>query len=233
VRSASFAGLTVRLFGGPADDGVGDGPLVVLLHGMTAPEDQLWPTARAVADARVRVAVPAGPVLLEGFAGGLAWWPVNIGKQIRLRAKGQPSELRGVSPGGLPAARELVLRLIAELRAALGDGPLVFGGFSQGAMLSTDTVLRTDLPVAGLVLIAGTILNEAEWMPLLPRRAGLRVLMTHARQDDVLLVSTAAELRDRWRAAGARVDWFEHDGTHAVEEPAISHIASWIRRLGA
>jgi predicted esterase len=68
------------------------------------------------------------------------------------------------------------------------------------------------------VLLAGTIVDEADWMAALTtpgRVAGLPVMMWHAHADEVLRIETAMRLRDRLRDAGADVQWSEQAGGHA------------------
>jgi phospholipase/carboxylesterase len=90
--------------------------------------------------------------------------------------------------------------------------------FSQGAMLACDVTLRPDRQFAGLVMMSGTLLAEAEWTPLMPARAGLRVLMSHGRTDPLLPFSLAERLRDLLTAAGLGVTWVPFSGGHGISD---------------
>jgi len=212
--------------------GAHHGPLVVLLQGVTAPGDQLVPVAQSLAArpqlARVRFAVPEAPLELEGFAGGRSWWPVPIGRLVRARALGQPSDLTRDRPAGMDAARAQLEAWIAGEAGADPATPVLLVGYSQGAMLACEYALREPRRLAGIVLLSGTIVGEDDWTPRLPRLAGLPVLMTHGASDPVLLHATAVRLRDALSGAGARVTWLEYEGGHELADVAVAATGDWL-----
>ena len=66
------ADLRVHVRGGPNDDGRGDGPLVILLHGYGAPGDDLLGLYEVLGMPRsFRFAFPEAPLGLD--FGGRAW----------------------------------------------------------------------------------------------------------------------------------------------------------------
>ena len=107
-------------------------------------------------------------------------------------------------PKGLAPARETMLAFLKEVERKFGADPrkTVLGGFSQGAMLSCDLMLRTTQPYAGLIQLSGTLLATQEWAPLLQKRKGLPVFQSHGMQDEILPYVGAERLRDtldsRW-----------------------------------
>ena len=68
-------------------------------------------------------------------------------------------------PEGLAAARERVLAMLDDFdrHEGLPRDRVFLGGFSQGAMLACDTVLRSDHPFAGLIILSGSIIAGPEW----------------------------------------------------------------------
>ena len=89
-------------------------------------------------------------------------------------------------PEGLAEARASVIGMLGELERALAPSQLVLGGFSQGAMLACDVALRTEIPLAGLALLSGTLIAVPEWAPLAPKRKGTRALVSHGQNDPIL-----------------------------------------------
>ena len=73
---------------------------------------------------------------------------------------------------------------------------VVLGGFSQGAMLACDTALREGPKLAGLVVLSGTLVAEAEWAALFPTLRGTPVFQSHGTFDPLLPFQAAAMLRD-------------------------------------
>jgi phospholipase/carboxylesterase len=220
MRLERFGDLDVRITGGTDGRGGGNGPIVMLLHGFGAPSTDLVPLGQAIAaPAGVRFVFPAAPMLLPAFFGeSRAWWMIDMARLERVLALGQQPDFASEVPVGLGDARARLLTTIHVMRARMDatEAPLVLGGFSQGAMLSCDLALRTDVPLAGLVLFSGTLLCEHEWVPLMPRRAGLRVFQSHGQADPLLPYDLAVRLRDHLRAAGIEVSWHAFGGGHEL-----------------
>jgi len=209
VKRRTLGGLDV------VERGSGDGPQVVLLHGYGAPAEDLVPLAwHMKAPPGTRFVCPAAPIELGlPFADARAWWHLEPGRYAR--GEGQdPDEV----PVGLDAARAKVLALLD----ALGAPPerTVLGGFSQGAMLTLDVALRSRRPFAGLILLSGAIICEAEWRPLL--HPGLRVFQSHGREDPLLLYSEAWRLRGLLEQAGAEVSFTAFDGGHDIPPEVVA-----------
>ena len=78
----------------------------------------------------------------------------------------------------------------------------MLGGFSQGAMLSGEIAFQTDQPLAALVLIGGTTVNEAAWVERFPGRRRLPIFIAHGRKDGVLPFAIADRFAGKLQAAG-------------------------------
>src|SRR5436309_2302056 len=74
-------------------------------------------------------------------------------------------EFRKAEPEGMAKARAMMLKLVDELVAQTGLplGKIVLGGFSQGAMISTDVALRLEEAPRALAILSGTLLIEDAW----------------------------------------------------------------------
>ncbi len=203
----------------------------IVMHGFGATGEDLAPIAEEVvrrdsslAD-QVRFIFPAAPLEPGEMIdyGGRAWWPIDMAKLQRAMMLGDFRDLREELPALLPAARQHVLDLIAEVREETGWGldRFVLGGFSQGSMLATDVALRLPEPPAGLVIWSGTLLCEKEWLPLMPGRKGLDVVQSHGRQDQILPFQAAEWLRDALVAAGLEVQFLPFAGPHTISQAAI------------
>lgn len=229
MRTLELAGLTVRLAGGTDREGGGGGPLVVLLHGYGAPGEDLVPLQRVLDVPRdVRFAFPAAPLEPSELAayGGRAWWNIDV-LALQQAARDFSREV----PDGLAEARASVIELLDGLSRELqvpGER-LILGGFSQGAMLACDLALRTDRPLAGLVLLSGTLLCRDQWQPLMAARSALPILQTHGLSDPLLPYAAARELRELWRAAGASVEWVEFPGGHELPDSVLDALAAFVR----
>ena len=235
MREERIGGLTLRMAGGTDGHGDGDGPVVLLLHGWAAPGDDLVPLWEGIDAPRgTRFLFPQGPLSLNmGFGESRAWWLINVEQLNQDVAGGRPRNLSREVPKGLAEARERILALLAEAEARLGLVPekTILGGFSQGAMLSCDVALRTDLPFAGIALLSGSLLARDEWVPLMPKRKGLRVLQSHGTMDQVLPVFLAEQLRDFLMEAGVAVEWVNFVGGHEISEGVLERLGTFSREV--
>ena len=213
--------LTVRTKGTLAPGGL----TIVLLHGFGAAGDDLVDLAHVVqAPPGSRFAFPAAPLELAGvFGESRAWWLIDLSSFERPAPQDRSHEV----PEGLDAARQQVIGVLEEL-VAEGAGPIVLGGFSQGAMLSLDTFLHLEgkvaAHIAGLLLMSGTPINGPAWTPRMSKVKDLPVLVSHGRRDPLLSFPAAQALADRLRAGGAHVDWVEFDGGHEIPAPVLAGV---------
>ncbi|HET7542540.1 MAG TPA: hypothetical protein VFK05_21870 [Polyangiaceae bacterium] len=232
MRQLKLGTLTAHVTGGTDREGGGTGPVVVLLHGYGAPGTDLVPLWRELAVAReVRFVFPEAPLDL-GF-GGRAWWPIDMARLQDRYSEAAVEQLIAEVPPGIDAARAALLELLATLERDFAAPPeqTLIGGFSQGAMLATDTVLRTTRAFGGLALLSGTLISHDEWLPLMSARRGLPVLQSHGRADPVLPFALAERLRDELVSAGLPVEFVAFNGGHGIPGGVLEGLTRAIRRL--
>lgn len=233
MKEVQLGTLKARIAGGTDREGGGTGPVVVLMHGFGAPGTDLVPLWRELpVPQAVRFVFPEAPLEL-GF-GGRAWWQIDMAR-LQDRSSSAIARLVAEVPEGSAAAREAVLGLLAALERDFGAKPetTVIGGFSQGAMLATDIVLRTQRPFAGLAILSGALISNDEWRPLMGARAGLPVVQSHGRADPVLPFAVAEQLRNELSAAGLAVDFVPFNGGHGIPGSVLEALASLIRRVAS
>jgi len=122
------------------------------------------------------------------------------------------------------------MALLKKLSRTPG-GPVVLGGFSQGAMVASEAAYRTRLPLAGLVLLSGTPVDEQEWQSGYGQRRGLPVFVAHGRTDPVLPFSGSDRMQRNLAAAGNRVTWHPFDGGHEIPAEVVIALNQFLREL--
>ena len=213
--------------------------IVFLCHGFGAPGTDLVPFAdeltslRPEIAGRVRFVFPEAPLELDefGMPGGRAWWLLNVDLLIKAAESGQFRDLADNRPEGIDSAAASLKAAIVAARAAAGGLPMdrvALGGFSQGAMLTTDVALQGDEAPAGLIVLSGTFLSRPDWERAAPTRAGLPVLQSHGRQDPILPFTAAERLRDLFVAANMTVDFHAFNGPHTIPYEAVQAMADFV-----
>lgn len=199
-------------------------PLLVLLHGVGADEEDLLPVAAAL-DPRFLVASLRAPH--EALRLGYAWYALDW----------------STTPPGYDAtqARSSVDALVATLpRLAEANGAdparTFLLGFSQGAVMALEVALaRPDL-------VRGAVLHSGRALPGVLRRAapdallrGLELLVVHGTEDAVLPVGCSREIRDLLAPVlDDRLTYRERPGGHEVTGDTLADVQAWLSaRLGA
>jgi phospholipase/carboxylesterase len=230
VKREKLGWLDVAISGGTDRDGGGNGPVVVLLHGFGAPGEDLVPLWRVLeVPAETRFVFPAAPLELNiPFADARAWWMIDIARIEREIGQGNDWDLaHEVVPADV---RDKVIGLIEALGPRLNVTPerMILGGFSQGAMVTMDVVLRTGLPFAGAALLSGALISEAEWVQLMGARRGMKVFQSHGQMDPLLPFAGAQRLKSMLVAAGMTVEWVPFAGGHEIPRAALAGLGAFI-----
>jgi phospholipase/carboxylesterase len=200
------------------------------MHGFGAPGDDLASLWRVIdAPAGTRFVFPEAPLAPPELGGGRAWWKIDLEAIQRSIAYGKPRDLSGETPEGLAEARAAVVAMLDDVDRSLRPSKVALGGFSQGAMLACDVALQTERPLAALVLLSGTYLTKDEWDPLMGRRRGLPVFLSHGAADGMLPFSQSDRLRDALTGAGLAVTWVPFRGGHEIPSPVVAALGPFLR----
>lgn len=234
--------LAVWATGGADRDGGGDGPAIVLCHGFGAPGDDLVSFARVIdAGRETRWFFPEAPLELDNGSGapfpsggaGRAWWMIDMMRIQELMLRGQLRDLASETPDGLAEARAALESCLAELEKThgLSRARTLLGGFSQGAMLSTEVQLHADEPFAALAILSGALISEDRWRPAAKARAKrLHVVASHGRRDPILPFQSGEDLAKLLTENGADVKFIPHSGAHEIPPAALQALADLASR---
>jgi len=207
-------------------------PTIVLLHGFCSSETDWAPYAKSIhLPPGTRFIFPRGPQSAkrsDGEPAGRAWWPLDLASAMRDGALG--ADLSAEKPAGIEHAAQAVRALLARQgnRAAQ---PFILGGFSQGAMVAAQVAFGSDEPLRALVLLSGTLVDEASWKANFARRKGLHVFMAHGRTDPTLSFEIAERMHSEMTAAGLEVTWFPFDGEHETPAEVIVALNAFLARM--
>lgn len=188
-------------------------PTLVMLHGYGSnAHDWLQFEHKLQVPNNGRMIFPQGP--LRGPNDARGWWWLNIEGHVPVGER--YPDFAVANPGGIKVASRLVRDLLEKV-----PGPIVLGGFSQGAMLSAEIAFQTDQDLAALVLIGGTTVNEAAWVERFAGRRMMPIFIAHGRNDGVLSFAAMERFQARIQAAGLEVTWFPYEGGHNIPDAVI------------
>jgi phospholipase/carboxylesterase len=210
--------------------------LVVLCHGFGAPGTDLVPLAEELVALSpnlaetTRFAFPEAPLDLAGmgFWQARAWFPIDIESLDMAQRSGRTDLLASAEPAGMKSARHKLERTVSALLAdaKLPWSALFLGGFSQGAMMALDLALRHDEAAAGVIAYSPTLVDRATWEKRAAIRRGLRVLISHGRQDPLLPFSATEGLVSLLAGLGPEVEFVPFDGPHTIAQAALVRSAA-------
>jgi len=130
----------------------------------------------------------------------------------------------------LKSAAALVKEVIRQFETHPG-GRIVLGGFSQGAMVATEVAFQSDAHVDALVLLSGTLVDEASWQQRFSAHRAIPVFMSHGRADPVLPFGIADRFRTELAAAGLKVTWVPFDGGHEIPASVVLELNKFLAQL--
>jgi phospholipase/carboxylesterase len=238
VKLTQFGDLNCRLVG--AED-QSPQTLVILCHGFGAPGHDLVGLGPAVYQlapnlvGKVAFAFPEAPLSLDfaGFGQARAWWHLDLEAIERARIIGLERSLAEEEPEGLEPAYNLLKETCMGLLEHLGLGleNLVLGGFSQGAMVTTDLALHLPVAPQELYIFSGNLLHAKRWIPRMAARGKMEVFVSHGQQDPILPYTGAESLAAALQDHQANVEFLPFDGGHTIPHDAIRRLAERLSEL--
>ncbi len=192
-------------------------PLLIMLHGVGSHEGDLFELASYLDDRFMVVSLRA-PIALP--QGGYGWY------QVRFTPQGALADTE------VAAQNQKVLNdFIRAAPTALGADParVYLLGFSQGAIMSLNTMLTTPELLAGVVAMSGRLL-----LPLQPtwaepeRLQSFPALVVHGTYDNVLPVTDGRTVRDTLTTLPVDLTYREYPMAHQVSDASLRDIDSWL-----
>jgi len=193
-------------------------PLLLLLHGYGANEDDLFSLAPYL-DERFLVVSVRAPVNLRGM--GYAWF--NLG----FTPQGIAFDLKEIE-----AARQTLHKFIGQAVEAYDCDPnaVYLVGFSQGGMMALSVGLTFPGIAAAVVSMSGRILPETiAQIADKDTLFGFPVLVVHGTEDTVLPISHARETKKRLAELPVELTYHEYEMGHEVSAESLEDVTEWLK----
>ena len=187
----------------------------VMMHGMTGTSAKMEPLAKQLVPDGWDIFCPEAKIP-HPTRGGFAWW---------LRSE-DPTEPLG--PNALLEVKNSVLDVISEIP----DGPIIVGGFSQGAAIAS-AMLEYDIQsrIKGLVLLGTKTVRPKELREILPFLKPRKVVWMHGSRDHLVPMEQGIEHIEIFEQADWEVTKLEHEKGHMVNLNQLNELKSTIQSM--
>jgi phospholipase/carboxylesterase len=189
-------------------------PLLVLLHGRGADEEDLFTLAPAI-DSSFAVAAVRAPLPTD--EGGYTWSESRtpgryIGESLRTSLTWFQAWLDSLASGRTESQDVYLL------------------GFSAGMAMASALLFDQPSRYAGAVLLSGTLPFDTDVSITKSRLAGIRVFHGHGSFDRVIPADLAARSEKYLReSSGAKLDTRGYPIAHEISDAEIRDINAWLR----
>lgn len=191
--------------------------LIVMLHGVGSRGSDLLPVVEYWQQAipQTQVASPDGPLVFD-MGSGFQWFSINgITEASR--------------PARIAAARDTFDAKLAEVfreqEINPGQDRVVLAGFSQGAIMALDALVRGNYPLAGVVAFSGRLASP---LPLRPA-AQSSALLIHGKADPVIPWQESQKAAEALSAAGVQAELSVEDNVqHTITLAGIKTASAFI-----
>ena len=196
---------------------------MILLHGLGASGDDLFPLAEQLGGGNLRVICPHASVRRVTLNGGIpmrAWYDI-VGVDLQDRQD---------SAGVAKSAAAIEALIEAEKGRGFSARQIFVAGFSQGAAMALHVGLRHSESLAGIIALSGYLLF-AEDLPTV-HAVGLQtpIFQANGQYDTVVLPQWGRLTRDALKQADCTLEYREYAMMHAIIPDEIQDINQWLAK---
>lgn len=192
-------------------------PLIVLLHGRGSDKHDLM-SLRPVLPAEAILVTPRAPFASAqwGYGDGYAWYQF----------------IGGTTPEAetFVAGQAELATFFTELPATLPvkPGPVIIGGFSQGATSALAFALRHPGAVRGVLMFSGFLASHGTVETGLSTATGLPVFWGHGTQDPMIPHAHAVAGRQTLVEAGVNLTAKDYPIGHSIDNQELIDARAWL-----
>jgi phospholipase/carboxylesterase len=194
-------------------------PLLLLLHGVGSDERDLFGLS-SMLDERFLVISPRAPIALP--QGGFGWYPLHF------TAHGPVIEV----DAALESQTKLNQFLNEVIEAYYVDPNRVYlMGFSQGGIMSLNTLLTDPDKAAGVVIMSARLLTELQQTWVEPEKLeGKPIIVLHGIYDPVLPIAYGRAIRDYLQTLPVKLEYHEYPMVHQVSIESLANAQAWLKK---
>ncbi len=194
-------------------------PLLILLHGIGADENDLFGLAPFLDECFFIASVQA-PFTLP--YGGYAWFELIL----------EPNKPMGYNAKQFEQSRQMIFEFIDEIIAEheLDADRVYLCGFSQGSMMSVSCLLQNPKKFAGVVAMSGRAIAK-----MIPANSNLDdfkdfpILVTHGIYDPVLPIENGRATKEILSRLPVELEYKEYPMAHEISQESLRDVNDWLR----
>ncbi len=189
-------------------------PLLILLHGRGANEDDLLGLSEYL-DERLFIVTPRAPFPFQ-FGGGYTWYD--------LEEVGKPE------PAMFKTSYDKVRQFVEDVGKGypVDRSRIFLGGFSMGTIMSYAIALTDPASVHGVIANSGYVPEETDLRFAWDQIRGKPFFVTHGIYDPVIPVSFGRRAKELLELANATLTYREYDMGHQIGEETLNDMMKWI-----
>jgi phospholipase/carboxylesterase len=203
----------------PPKGGLGSKPpLLLLLHGYGANEDDLFSLAPYL-DGRFMIVSARAPIMLQPMS--YAWFSLGFTPQGIV-----------VNPEEVESSRRTIHKFLGEIVEAYDCDPkaVYLMGFSQGAMMSLSVALTYPGSATGVVAMSGRVLPQAlEKITDKDTLTGLPIFVAHGSRDMLIPIDHGRDARAKLSELPVELTYHEYDMGHEISYDSLKDITEWLK----
>jgi phospholipase/carboxylesterase len=167
------------------------------------------------------------PISLE--YGGRAWFQIDIPVLQKIIHENRWDDFLSAFPDDIEQILEYGTQLINDLEIPLSR--LCLGGFSQGAIFSTELAFHLQEKIKGLIVLSGTLVHEETLKEKAAKVKGLPFFQSHGIYDPLLPFSLAKSLESLLCQVGLIGKLTPFNGGHEIPSSILLHLRDFIKSL--
>ncbi len=195
---------------------------VILLHGYGADFQDLAGLHQVIPTTQpVNWFFPNAPLetKIAPMMTGRAWFPIDMAALETALARGEARYFADKIPTGLTQSAEKLYEFLMGGNFDLSK--TIMGGFSQGAMVASHTVLSHDLAIPLLLQLSGTMVGH-QLFNRTESSSHMKVFQSHGTHDPILPFEAAIALKTCLEQLCGEVAFESFPGGHEIPTTVIN-----------
>lgn len=193
-------------------------PLLMLLHGYGANEDDLFSLAPYL-DERFLIVSARAPITLQPAS--YAWFNLGFTPQGII-----------VNPEEIESGRRTLHKFVGEVVESYQCDPnaVYLMGFSQGAMMGLSVALLHPGSAAGVVAMSGRLTPQIlAKIPDKDALIGLPIFVAHGVNDPLIPISQGRDTRAKLSELPVDLTYREYEMGHEISYESLEDITEWLK----